>query len=116
MDEETLINSDAREEETHDEREEETHDEIRDEDYANDDEIRDEDYANDDEIEMNRSIEEKLDKVMGKLDSIYDTISMFVDSGMVIREPNPLDGDEDITEDDFASDFMSIDDLDFSID
>ena len=88
-----------------DEREEETRDEIR-----------DEDYVNDDEIEMDRSIEEKLDKVLGKLDSMYDTIAMFVDSGMVIREANPLESN-DITEgDDFASDFMSIDDLDFSID
>lgn len=91
-------------EETSDNREEETKDEIR-----------DEDYSNDDEIEMDRALEEKMDKVMGKLDSIYDTISMFVDSGMVIREANPLDSD--ITEgEDFAQDFKSIDDLDFSID
>ena len=80
------------------------------------DEIRDEDYVNDDEVEMDRAIEDKLDKVLGKLDSMYDTISMFVDSGMVIREANPLDGAGEITEDDFASDFMSIDELDFSID
>ena len=99
-------------EESEDNREEETSDEIR-----------DEDYVNDDEIEMDRSIENKLDEIMsklnehmGKLDSISDTISMFVDSGMVIREANPLD-EGDITEgEDFASDFMSIDELDFSID
>ena len=92
-------------EESEDNREEETRDEIR-----------DEDYVNDDEVEMDRSIEEKLEKVMGKLDSLYDTVAMFVDSGMVIREANPLDGAGEITEDDFASDFMSIDELDFSID
>ena len=92
-------------EESEDNREEETRDEIR-----------DEDYVNDDEVEMDRAIEDKLDKVLGKLDSMYDTISMFVDSGMVIREANPLDGAGEITEDDFASDFMSIDELDFSID
>lgn len=110
MDEEKVENTEETSEETSEEisednREEETRDEIR-----------DEDYANDDEIEMDRSIEEKLNKVMGKLDSLYDTVAMFVDSGMVIREANPLDGAGEITEDDFASDFMSIDDLDFSID
>lgn len=78
------------------------------------DEIRDEVYVNDDEIEMLRKIEDRMDGFESKLSSIFDTISMFVDSGMVIREANPLDSD--ITEDDFASDFMSIDDLDFSID
>ncbi len=91
--------------ETEDNREEETRDEIR-----------DEDYANDDEIEMDRSIEDKLDKVLGKLDSMYDTISMFVDSGMTIREPNPLDGGEITEGEDFATEFVGIDDLDFSID
>ena len=110
MDEEKLEETrDESVDETEDNREEETRDEIR-----------DEDYANDDEIEMDRSIEAKLDdfegKVMGKLDSIFDTISMFVDSGAVIREANPLDNAGEITEDDFASDFLSIDDLDFSID
>ena len=109
MDEEKVENTEEPEVETEesskDEREEETRDEIR-----------DEDYVNDDEIEMDRAIEDKLDKVLGKLDSMYDTISMFVDSGMVIREANPLDGAGEITEDDFASDFMSIDELDFSID
>ena len=108
MDEEKMANVEETEEtsaeESEDNREEETRDEIR-----------DEDYVNDDEVEMDRSIEEKLDKVLGKLDSMYDTIAMFVDSGMVIREANPLD-EGDITEgDDFASDYMSIDELDFSI-
>lgn len=105
MDEEKIENTEEPEEVSEDNREEETRDEIR-----------DEDYANDDEIEMDSAIEEKLDKVLGKLDSMYDTISMFVDSGMVIREANPLEGAGDITEEDFASDFMSIEDLDFSID
>ena len=105
MDEEKLENTENTEDISDDTREEETRDEIR-----------DEDYVNDDEIEMDRVIEEKLDKVLGKLDSMYDTISMFVDSGMVIREANPLD-ESAITEgEDFASDYMSIDELDFSID
>ena len=105
MDEEKVENIEEPEEVSEDNREEETRDEIRDE-Y----------YVNDDEIEMDRSIEEKLDKVLDKLDSMYDTISMFVDSGMVIREANPLESN-DITEgDDFAADFMTIDDLDFTLD
>lgn len=92
---------------------EEKQDDVREEETR--DEIRDEDYANDDEIEMDREVEKRLEKIEGKLDSMFDTISMFVDSGMVIREANPLDSA--ITEgDDFAQDFMSIDDLDFSID
>lgn len=89
------------EEENDDTREEETKDEIR-----------DEDYANDDEIEMDKSLEDKLNKVLGKLDSLYDTIAMFVDSGAVIREATP----DDITEDDFAEDFTTIDELDLSLD
>lgn len=91
--------------ETEDNREEETRDEIR-----------DEVYSNDDEIEMDRGIEDKLDKVLGKLESLYDTMAMFVDSGMTIREPNPLDEGEITEGDDFANEFVGIDDLDFSID
>ncbi|MBR3320338.1 MAG: hypothetical protein IKG04_00095 [Exiguobacterium sp.] len=105
MDEEKLNEENTSEEVSEPEREEETVDEIR-----------DEDYANDDEIEMDRAIEDKLDKVLGKLDSVYDTISMFVDSGMTIREPNPLDEGEITDGEDFASEFVGIDDLDFSID
>ncbi len=80
------------------------------------DEIRDNDYVNDDEIEMERAIEDRLDKIEAKLGSIFDTVSMFVDSGMVIREANPLDSGEITEGEDFANDFMTIDDLDFSID
>ena len=109
MDEEKIENTEEPEEVSEDSSEDSREEETR-------DEIRDEDYVNDDEVEMDRAIEDKLDKVLGKLDSMYDTISMFVDSGMVIREANPLDGAGEITEDDFASDFMSIDELDFSID
>ena len=109
MDEEKVENTEETEEVSEDSSEDGREEETR-------DEIRDEDYVNDDEVEMDRAIEDKLDKVLGKLDSMYDTISMFVDSGMVIREANPLDGAGEITEDDFASDFMSIDELDFSID
>ena len=105
MDEERMEEREDSVEETVDNREEETSDEIR-----------DEVYVNDDEIEMDRAIEEKLEKIMGKLDSVYDTISMFVDSGMTIREPNPLDEGEITEGEDFASEFVGIDDLDFSID
>ena len=105
MDEEKIENTEEPEESSEDNREEETRDEIR-----------DEDYVNDDEIEMDRSIEKRLDAIEAKLGSIFDTVSMFVDSGMVIREANPFD-EGDITEgEDFASDYMSIDELDFSID
>ena len=95
-------------------REEETEDNSEDNrEEETSDEIRDEDYVNDDEIEMDRSMEKRLDGIEAKLDSIFDTISMFVDSGAVIRENDP-----EITAggDDFAEDFMTIDELDFSLD
>lgn len=92
-------------EETEDNREEETRDEIR-----------DEVYVNDDEIEMDRKIESRLDSIESKIGSLFETISMFVDSGMVIREASPFDAGEITEGEDFAQDFMSIDDLDFSID
>lgn len=76
------------------------------------DEIRDEDYVNDDEIEMDRRIEDILDRIEGKLNAVSDTLAMFVDSGAIIRE-NTVD---EITDDDFAEDFVDIGDLDFSID
>lgn len=105
MDEEKMEEREDSVEETEDNREEETSDEIR-----------DNDYANDDEIEMDRKIEGRLDAIEAKLGSIFDTVSMFVDSGMVIREANPFDGSEITEGEDFAQDFMNIDDLDFSID
>lgn len=96
----------------------EANDDVREDETV--DEIRDNDYVNDDEVEMDRSIEEKLntlfDKIDGfsaKLDSIYDTVSMFVDSGAVIRED--ANGITE-TDDDFADEFMTIDELDFSLD
>lgn len=89
-------------EETNDDREEETKDEIR-----------DEDYANDDEIEMDDSMERRLEKIEGMLTSIKDTLSLFVDSGAIIRENVSDEGE--ISEDDFAEDFIDIDELDLSL-
>ena len=108
--EENTENSDS---ENNDNREEETVDEIRDNDYVNDDEIRDNDYVNDDEIEMLRKIEERLNSFDAKFDAIMGAVSMFVDGGAIINE-NVETGD--ITEDDFAEEFLDIEDLDFSID
>lgn len=89
-------------EENDDNREEETKDEIR-----------DEDYANDDEIESDRSMEKKLDKIEAMLSTIKDTLSIFVDSGAIIREN--VNDETSATEDDFAEDFVEIDDLDLSL-
>lgn len=102
------------------EREENTEDSSENREEETTDEIRDNDYANDDEIEMDRKIESRLDDIESKLGSLFDTVSMFVDSGMTIREASPFDSG-DITEgedfaQDFAQDFVSIEDLDFSID
>lgn len=85
------------------------------------DEIRDEDYANDDEIEMERSeskeiedLRKTVDEMNGKLNSIFDSISMFVDSGAVIRENDFMN--ENITKgDDLGVDFQTIEELDWSL-
>lgn len=82
-----------------DEREEETSDEIR-----------DNDYANDDEIEMDRGIEKRLEEMSAKLDSIFDSISMFVQNGAVIRED-----DVEVVDEDFGEEWTPLEDLDFSI-
>lgn len=97
-------------EETREETNEETEDR-REEETSN--EIRDEDYVNDDEIEVDRSMEKRLEKIEGMLTSIKDTLTLFVDSGAIIRENVPDEGE--ITEEDFASDFVDIDELDLSI-
>ena len=89
-------------EENDDNREEETKDEIR-----------DEDYANDDEIESDRSMEKKLDKIEAMLSTIKDTLSIFVDSGAIIREN--VNDETSVTDDDFAEDFVEIEDLDLSL-
>lgn len=97
--EESVDTSDS---ENEDNREEETSDEIR-----------DDVYVNDDEIEMLRKIEERLNSFDAKFDAIMGAVSMFVDGGAIINE-NVDSGD--ITEDDFAEEFLDIEDLDFSID
>ena len=85
------------------------------------DEIRNEDYANDDEIEMERNenkeiedLRKTVDEMNGKLNSIFDSISMFVDSGAVIRENDFMN--ENITKgDDLGVDFQTIEELDWSL-
>lgn len=95
MDEEKNENIDTND----DEREEETKDEIR-----------DEDYREDDIIEMLRSMKEEFNTLKTDINSVKQSISAFVDNGAVIRE------DEDINDtDDFADDFVSIEDLDLSV-
>lgn len=85
------------------------------------DEIRDEDYVNDDEIEMERNenkeiedLRKTVDEMNGKLNSIFDSISMFVDSGAVIRE-NDFMNDNITKGDDLGVDFQTIEELDWSL-
>ena len=73
-------------------------------------EIRDEDYREDDIIEMLRELKENFVSLRTDIDSVKQSISAFVDNGAVIRE------DEDISDtDDFADDFVEIEDMDLSI-
>lgn len=83
-------------------------DDVREEETK--DEIRDEDYREDDIIEMLRSMKEEFNSLKTDINSVKQSISAFVDNGAVIRE------DEDISDtDDFADDFVEIEDLDLSV-
>lgn len=91
--------NEEREEETNKEREEETKDEIR-----------DEVYVNDDEIEMLRSMEKRFDVLEEKIDNM---ISMYVDSGAIIR-----DSINDVSEkerESYDDDFINIDEMDLKL-
>lgn len=103
MSEEDVKNEENQEEETSDNNEDVSEEETS-------DEIRDETYREDDTIEMLRSIEDKISEFSKRFDAIEDTVSMFVQSGATIRE----DLDETYKED-FEEDFVSIDDLDLSL-
>lgn len=87
------------EENSEDNREEETRDEIR-----------DEVYVNDDEIEMLRTIEKRIDAFETKIDSM---ISMFVDSGAIIQDS--VDYVTEQERDNYADDFIDIDEMDLSL-
>lgn len=91
-DEEIQENSDEREEETKDE-------------------IRDEDYREDDILEMLREFKQELGDIRGGLENVKTAISAFVDNGAVIRES---DDSDDV--DDFADDFVAIEDMNLSLD
>jgi len=83
-----------------DEREEETKDEIR-----------DEDYREDDMIEMLRTMKEEMTSLQEQVVSLKTAISQFVDNGAVIRET------DDISDtDDFADDYVAIEDMNLSVD
>jgi hypothetical protein len=100
MDEEIRDEEIRDEENDNDEREEET-----------EDEIRDEDYREDDMIEMLKSIREELNILKEQNVSLKTAIAQFVDNGAVIRET------DDISDtDDFADDFVEIEDMNLSLD
>lgn len=83
-------------------------DDVREEETEN--EIRDEDYREDDIIEMLRELKENFISLRNDIDSVKESVSAFVDNGAVIRE------DEDISDtDDFADDFVEIEDMDLSV-
>jgi hypothetical protein len=87
-------------ENNNDEREEETKDEIR-----------DEDYREDDMIEILRGIRDELDNLKAQNAALKESIAAFVDNGAVIRE-----SDDSSDTDDFADDFVQIEDMDLSLD
>ena len=91
-------------------REEETSDEgTREEETT--DEIRDEDYREDDMIEILRGIRNELDNLKVQNVALKESIAAFVDNGAVIHE-----NDDSSDTDDFADDFVQIEDMDLSLD
>ena len=75
------------------------------------DEIRDEDYREDDMLEMMRDFKDELSEIRDALANVKSAISAFVDNGAIIRES---DDSNDV--DDFADDFVEIEDMDLSLD
>lgn len=74
------------------------------------DEIRDEDYRENDILEMLRALKAEFESLRNDINGVKQGISEFVDNGAVIRE------DEDISDtDDFADDFVEIEDMDLSV-
>ena len=75
------------------------------------DEIRDEDYREDDMLEMLRGIRDELDNLKAQNAALKESIAAFVDNGAVIRE-----SDDSSDTDDFADDYIEIEDMDLSLD
>ena len=73
-------------------------------------EIRDEDYREDDMIEMLRGMKDELQKLHEENVGIKEAIAAFIDNGAIIRE---TDDASDI--DDFADDFIDIENMDLSV-
>lgn len=74
------------------------------------DEIRDEDYREDDIIEMLREMKAEFAEIKTEMGSMREAFGTFVDNGATIRET------EDASDtDDFADDFVPIEEMDLSI-
>ena len=84
-------------------------DDVREEETK--DEIRDEDYREDDMIEMLRTIRDEIDNLKQQNEVLKESISAFVDNGAVIRE-----SEDSSDTDDFADDFIEIEDMNLSLD
>ncbi len=95
--------------EIRDEETTENNDDTREEETK--DEIRDEDYCEDDMLEMMRDFKGELSEIRDALANVKSAISAFVDNGAIIRES---DDSNDV--DDFADDFVEIEDMDLSLD
>lgn len=92
-------------------REEETKDEIRNNVYANDDEIEMERKSNEEIM----NIKNNMEKMDAKIDKLFESFSVFVDSGAIVRE-NDVDNSNVTKGNDFAQDFKTIEELDWSLD
>ena len=75
------------------------------------DEIRDEDYRQDDTIEMLRGLKEEINELRASMNSMKDSMAIFIENGGTVREI-----DEEETEiDNPYEKWVAIEDMDFSL-
>ena len=75
------------------------------------DEIRDEDYMQDDTIEMLRGLKEEINELRSSMNSMKDSMAIFIENGGTVREI-----DEEETEiDNPYEKWVAIEDMDFSL-
>lgn len=95
--------------ETRDEETTENNDDTHEEETK--DETMGEGYHDDIVLEMMRDFKDELSEIRDELSNAKSAIAAFVDNGAIIRES---DDSNDV--DDFADDFVEIEDMDLSLD
>ena len=82
------------------------------------DETKKEETKREEEIKSNEeimNIKNNMEKMDAKIDKLFESFSVFVDSGAIVRE-NDVDNSNVTKGNDFAQDFKTIEELDWSLD